>query len=217
MLEDKYSVLGLTPDVSDDELDNVYYKLKAQLEEDRFLDGEAGNVAARKLTELKAAYYEIKEFRKERKNGGAEDLFKLVDEALKAGDLVKAQQYLDCFNERGAEWHYLQSVVFYKKNWMNESKKQLEIAIQMDSANEKYKKALDRLNEKINGERAAFNQNQNGNPNFGGHSGTGNNGYSSFVDNDGAPQMGGSGVCEYCCELCALNMCINIMCSGCCR
>ena len=46
MLEDRYKVLGLTPDASDDDIENAYYKIKAQLEEERFLDGEAGNIAA---------------------------------------------------------------------------------------------------------------------------------------------------------------------------
>ena len=53
--------------------------------------------------------------------------------------IAEAQTKLDDFNGRNAEWHYLQSVVFYKKNWVNESKKQLEIAISMDGSNEKYK------------------------------------------------------------------------------
>ena len=57
--------------------------------------------------------------------------------------------FSDKFNERNAEWHYLQAVIFYKKNWNNESKKQLEIAMQMDSNNPKYKNSYAKLNERI--------------------------------------------------------------------
>ena len=72
-----------------------------------------------------------------------------VDALIREGKIAEAQAALDEFNERPAEWHYLQSVVFYKKNWVTESKKQLEIAIQMDSSNEKYRTAYNKLKEKI--------------------------------------------------------------------
>ena len=52
--------------------------------------------------------------------------------------------------DRPAEWHYLQSIVFYRKNWYTDSKKQLELACKMDPANVKYRDTLLRLNNMIN-------------------------------------------------------------------
>ena len=43
----------------------------------------------------------------------------------------------------------MQSVIFYKKNWVNESKKQLEIAINMEPHNNKYSEAYSKLKQKI--------------------------------------------------------------------
>ena len=209
MLDREYIVLGLTEYCSDEELDSTYLRLKKQLEEDRFLDGEAGNAAAKRLTEVNAAYNAIKNYRMEHAEINEEGLFKQVDEAIKAGDTAKAQQLLDAFNERPAEWHYLQSVVFYKKNWVNESKKQLEIAKEMDPKNEKYRKALDRMNEKINsgdqGAKGGESWARSGS--FGG--GAAGNSYSAYDE----PQMGGNGCVEYCCQLLACNMCLNCLCN----
>jgi len=44
-------------------------------------------------------------------------------------------------------------IVFYEKNWLNDSRKQLEIALQMDPGNPKYQRAIDNLKKKIDGSR----------------------------------------------------------------
>ena len=50
-----------------------------------------------------------------------------MEKLIKNGNISAAQSLLDGVNERNAEWHYLQSVIFYKKNWISESEKQLKI------------------------------------------------------------------------------------------
>ena len=47
---------------------------------------------------------------------------------------------------REGEWHYFQSIVYYKREWLTESKKQLEAAVECDPGNQKYKTALEKLN-----------------------------------------------------------------------
>ena len=81
--------------------------------------------------------------------GNHGELLSEIEKNIRDGKLQEAQVKLDTFDERSAEWHYLQAVVYYKKNWMNESKKQLEIAIRLDSSENKYKDALKKLNDKI--------------------------------------------------------------------
>ena len=140
-MNDLYGIFGLTSSCTDEELEQKYEELKKKYSEDRFLEGDAGNAAAKKLTEIETAYAEIKSERSEKNFSSEQDsgLYREVEDLIKNGDLTSAQDKLDAFNERGAEWHYLQSVLFYKKNWLNESKKQLEIAMQMDGNNQKYK------------------------------------------------------------------------------
>ncbi len=201
-------LLGLTEGATAEQVEEAYSALRAKLLEDRFLEGEAGNEAARMLTKIQVAHDELlAEFAQLESGSGESDgsAFARVEELIKAGDLQEAQRALDEFNERGAQWHYLQSVVFYRKNWVNESKKQLEIAMRLDGENEKYKQAYVKLNEKI-----AYDASK---PGAGGEGESVYRGQdmNSYSDN----QMGGS-FCSYCVECCALNACINCLCS-CCR
>ncbi|MBP5177905.1 MAG: hypothetical protein ILP02_04940 [Clostridia bacterium] len=206
MLEKEYKILGVSENATDEELDRAYRDRKAVLEEDRFLDGEAGNKAAQELTALNAAYEEVRSFRAQSARVDETGSFKSVDEAIKEGDYKKAQEILDGFDSRSAEWHYMQSVVFYKKNWVNESKKQLEIAKEMDPDNEKYKRAYDRMIEKLNQPQAG-----GGDWNKSGSTARGGNTYQGGY-NDGA-QMGGDGCLEWCCQMLACNMCLNCLCN----
>lgn len=202
-MKDLYEIFGLTSDCTDEELAAKYSELKAKYSEERFSEGEKGNEAARKLTELETAYQEILSLRQEQSFSAQSDsgLYKEVEEAIKSGNLSAAQDKLDSFNERGAEWHYLQSVLFYKKNWLNESKKQLEIAMQMDPNNEKYKTSYDKLVKKISSDS---------DKNFSSYS----SGKETASDVGGEPsQMGGNGCLEWCCEMAICNMALNCCCN----
>lgn len=203
-------LLGLLEGATQQEVEEAYAALRAKLLEDRFLDGEEGNEAARKLTKIQVAYDELMtEFagfgKGEGDAAGDGSAYSRVEELIKSGDLAEAQRVLDTFNERGAQWHYLQSVVFYRKNWINESKKQLEIAMRLEGDNPKYKEAYEKLNEKI-----AYDASK---PNEGSDSAyRGQDMNNAYADN----QMGGS-FCTSCIECCALNACINCLCNGCCH
>ena len=202
-MKDLYEIFGLTSDCTDEELAAKYSELKAKYGEERFAEGEKGNEAARKLTELETAYQEILSLRQEQSFSAQSDngLYKEVEGAIKSGNLSAAQDKLDSFNERGAEWHYLQSVLFYKKNWLNESKKQLEIAMQMDPNNEKYKTSYDKLVKKISSDS---------DKNFSSYS----SGKETASDVGGEPsQMGGNGCLEWCCEMAICNMALNCCCN----
>lgn len=207
-------ILGLTEPVTADDIKNAYDTLRAKYLEERFMDGEAGNNAAKMLTKIETAYSELMTELKEMPDLDGGDSFSRVEELLKDGNIQEAQRVLDGFNERGAQWHYLQSVVFYRKSWMNESKKQLEIAIQLEPENEKYKEAYRKLNEKLNYDANA----QKGTAgNAGGTNGNtsayeGQRMDSAYSDD----QMGGS-FCASCMECIACNACLNCMCNGCCR
>lgn len=207
-----YDLLGVSETASDDEIRARYEELKKKYSEDRFLEGEAGNEAAKMLNRIDVAYNEIMTERKEKR--GKEDntsSYAKVDAYIREGKIAEAQAVLDEFNERPAEWHYLQSVVFYKKNWITESKKQLEIAIQMDSSNEKYRTAYNKLKEKIEYDKKQAASQQGGGA-YGGPADTQTQGDGDF---DTQQQMGG-GFCEQCATCCACNMLLNCCMNACC-
>lgn len=207
MANNLYELFGLDEGCTDEQLDEAYGRIRSKYAEDRFLEGEAGNEAAKKLTEIDNAYRDIIALRRENARGEASygDGFKAIEEKIKNGDLSGAQSDLDSFNERNAEWHYLQSVVFYKKKWSNESKKQLEIAMQMDPGNEKYKTAYKKLTEKIKSDS---------DKSFTSYSD--NKGYGRNTSGDsGAPQMGGDTCLDWCCQMAICNIALNCCCNSC--
>lgn len=209
MNKEYYDILGVSEDATDEEIAESYRNLKKKYNEERWLEGEAGNEAAKMLNKLDVAYQEIMSFRREKaRNTSGKSAFEEIEALIKAGNIQEAQNKLDAFNERNAQWHYLQAAVFYKKQWMNECKKQLEIAMQLDPENAKYKTEYERINSKTSASQDNAQNAQGGNYRFDAYGNT---------NSDDADQMGGSG-CNECLSWCTTclcaNMCINLCC-GC--
>ena len=59
-MQDIYKILGVSKDASMEEIEASYKALKEKYSSERFLEGEAGNEAAKNLTLLENAYREIK-------------------------------------------------------------------------------------------------------------------------------------------------------------
>lgn len=200
-MQNPYEVLGLPSSATEEQIIAAYKTLKERYLEERFLEGEKGNLAAKRLTELEQAYSEIMSFRKQSfDSGNKSEAFVEVEKALKAGDFTAAQHKLDEFNERGAEWHYLQSVVFYKKNWTNESKKQLELALRLEPSNAKYKDAYEKLEAQMNFDGRAF---------------TSGNAKAAGGEYENPRQMGGDS-CTDAANCCSTMMCMNCLMNCCC-
>jgi len=199
-------LLGLEEGATAEDIKAAYQALREKYLEERFMDGEVGNNAAEMLTKIETAYSELMTELKESASDDGENSFARVEQLIKDGNLQEAQRVLDAFNERGGQWHYLQSVVFYRKNWMNESKKQLEIAIQLEPDNAKYKEAYRKLTDKINYDANANNA-----------SGAGNGGAYQGQSMNYQPddQMGGD-FCSWCAQCVACNACLNLGLNCCC-
>lgn len=203
-MNEYYELLGLTESATDEEITARYQALKEKYSEERWQDGEAGNEAARMLTKIETAYREINAARKEQsRNTEGVDAYEEISRLIKEDKLSEAQARLDDFNERSAEWHYLQAVVFYKKNWTNDSKKQLEIAMQMDPDNIKYRNAYGKMNAKNEYEKQSAQQTQNPYTNYNG------------MPMDDGEQMGGS-ACSNCLSCCYTYLCVDCLFSLCC-
>lgn len=208
-MQEYYKILNVSENATDEEIDNAYKTLKEKYQRERFLEGEEGNLAAKNLTKLENAYEIIKSSRVKTNQDGEKKIdFSEVEKNIRDGNLSKAQEVLDEINNRDAEWHYLQSVIFYKKNWMNDSKRQLEIAINLDPQNTKYADAYSKLKQKIEFTEQKFNS--------GNYQNAGNNYYNSGDPNHNNQhrQMGGGSEClNFCMTWC----CMEMLCSVCCR
>ena len=202
-MQENYQILGVSENASKEEITSAYLKLKEKYSRERFYEGEIGNEAARRLTKIETAYSEImRDFDEQNNSQGQNNGYAGVEKALKDGKLDEAQALLDNVTNRDAEWHYLQSVIFYKKNWFNESIKQLEIAMELDPGNRKYGDAYTKLKEKMDYTAQQF---RSGNANFDGN-----------ANGDPNRQMGGDGAND-CLRFCATWCCIDMFCNFCCR
>jgi molecular chaperone DnaJ len=200
-MQEYYEFLGVSETATDEEINARYSELKARYSEERWLDGEAGNRGAKNLTKLEVAYREIMSARKEGdKQTEGQSSLEEIAELLTQGKIAEAQARLDDCNERSAEWHYLQAVVFHKKNWTNDCKKQLEIAMEMDPGNVKYRNAYGKVNAKNEYEKQSAGDAQNPYAN------------TPPVDDD---QMGGN-ACSNCLSCCYTYLCVDCLFSLCC-
>ncbi len=201
-MQEFYKILGLTESATDEEVESAYRNLKEKYSRERFCEGEVGNVAARNLTKVETAYHEIIASRKKvNADNFFENDYSDVEKYIRSGNIALAQEKLDDFTDRDAEWHYLQSVIFYKKNWINESKKQLEIAISMEPHNQKYSEAFSKLKQKMEYNDRQFRS---------------ENSYSQDANQQANRQMGGVDT-NSCLSFCATWCCMDMLCSICCR
>lgn len=143
-----FELLDLTSSATRDEATERYNNLRQKYLKDRFLPGEEGEQAAEKLQQLEVAYRDVLasiDERSQQNNEQTETDYSEIQSLLKDNKLDEAQSKLDARVQRDAEWHYMQSILFYKRNWFLESKKQLELACEMEPQNSRYKQSLDKL------------------------------------------------------------------------
>lgn len=200
-MSENYKILGVSETATNEEIDAAYNALRNKYSKDRFLEGEAGNIAAKNLTKLENAYAEIKAERSTGYTDGKGKDYSEIENLIRDGKLAEAQIVLDNSSERNAEWHYYQSVVFYKKSWINESIKQLEIAMEMDPDNAKYKSDYEKLKAKTKATEQQFYSGNAGNAGF-------------TEDGKKSRQMGGSGCSDF--ADCVATWCIMETLCNCC-
>lgn len=206
-MKDPYDVLGLSRNSSSEVLTAKYDELRARYSEQRFRSGEKGYEGARLLSELESAWAQIRKDLDQRDfSSQYGNDFNSVDALVKESKLDRAQDILDGMTSRDAEWHYYQAMVFYKKEWLSESRAQLALAVNMEPGNAKYKEALRKLDMVI------------GNPNIGAQTIGGEN-RGPYSENQqygsqqqqGQNQTSGSGnfLANCCATYCMLELCCS--------
>lgn len=198
-MKDPYKILQLSEDATPEQLKAQYELLKARYSEQRFMTGEAGNEGAKNLMELEQAWKEVsiklEKMSAENTYGGNE--FGQIDELIKNGKYDEAQGLLDKIQSRTAQWHYLQSIVFYKRDWLVECRKQLMLALNLDPNNSQYKSALEKL-DMVMGNPNANAQNIGVDPN------------SQTINNPQQGMMGGNMLSNCCLAYCITDCCCNM-------
>lgn len=145
-MKDPYAVLGLDSSADPELLEAKYNELHDLYGEQRFKSGEEGNEGARKLQELEEAWVVISaNIERDKKKAAFGGDYSRIDELIRAGKYNEAQDMLDAISDRNGEWHYMQAIVFYKREWLTEAKAQLEMALREEPNNHKYRASHEKL------------------------------------------------------------------------
>ncbi|MBQ3556336.1 MAG: DnaJ domain-containing protein [Oscillospiraceae bacterium] len=157
-MNDPYSVLGVSPNASDEEVKRAYRELARKYHPDNYQNNPLADLAEEKMKAVNEAYDAIQ---KQRQGGGGtygsqsasysssgtkDPAFARIRSAVSAGDLQLADRLLSEISDHGAEWHFLSGAVAYRRGWLDEARQHYQIACQLDPGNMEYRQALAMMN-----------------------------------------------------------------------
>ena len=225
-MNDPYSVLGVSPNATDEEISKVYKQLAKKYHPDNYADSPLANVATEKMQEINEAYDQIRKQRRESGSGnkggynsyaygsssGGSAKYHDVRMLIKNGRISDADQILSGVpvNSRDAEWFFLKGTILFRKGWIEQAYNHFQQACNMDPGNSEYRAALNQINASRNGHYGGYNPNSN----YSNKSGWSDN----FVCTNDSPSgtdasTGGCSSCDICTTLCCMDTCCE--CMGC--
>lgn len=157
-MNDPYSVLGVSPNASDDEIKKAYRELARKYHPDNYQNNPLADLAEEKMKAINEAYELIQ---KQRSGGGQSGgysggyqsrtaysgqsqnpAFARIRMLINGGSLDQAEAALDEIADHTAEWYFLRGAVAHRKGWMDEALQNYQIACQMEPNNMEYRQAL---------------------------------------------------------------------------
>ena len=161
-MNDPYSVLGVSPSASDDEIKKAYRELARKYHPDNYQDNPLADLAQEKMKAINEAYDTITKARSgggqssqsgyshqnsyqggyQSYDSGSGQIYQQIRQAINRGDLNQAEQLLSSVATRDAEWYFLTGPVAYRRGWMDEAQRNYQIASSMDPANTEYRQAM---------------------------------------------------------------------------
>ena len=162
-MRDPYSVLGVSPGASDDEVKRAYRELARKYHPDNYQDNPLADLAEEKMKEVNEAYDAITRQRsggggyqsggaayqsqsgyrtQSYQSAGADPFSAKVRQCIHAGNLDAAERMLTQeATVKNAEWYFLMGAVCYRRGWLDEARQNYQIAVQMDPGNMEYRQA----------------------------------------------------------------------------
>ena len=153
-----YSVLGVSPTASDEEIKKAYRELVRKYHPDNYLDNPLSDLAQEKMKQINEAYDIIMRQRGGGGNGSSQSSgaysgsgssgaseYARVRAAINAGNIPLAEELLRMMTNRNAEWHFLMGSVMYRKGWLDEALTYFQTAARMEPANMEYQQAVNRF------------------------------------------------------------------------
>ena len=160
-MNDPYSVLGVSPSASDEEIKKVYRDLARKYHPDNYQDNPLADLAQEKMKAINEAYDTITKARAGGASYGGQSysqsyaqqsyadqdassaaVYNQIRQAINAGNLTLAEQLLASVPNRDAEWYFLNGAVAYRKGWMDEAQRNYQMAASMAPGNAEYRQAM---------------------------------------------------------------------------
>lgn len=163
-MNDPYSILGVSPDASDEEIKKAYRELARKYHPDNYQNNPLADLAEEKMKAINEAYDAITKQRAGRGSGGYQNAYQQqgnyqrqnrsgsgasvyarARQAINLGDLSQAEQLLQSAPSQDAEWHFLMGSIAYRKGWLDEAAQQYQMACNMDPGNLEYRQAYNMM------------------------------------------------------------------------
>ena len=176
-VKDPYSILGVAPDATEEEIKEAYRELVRKYHPDNYSDDNPlKDLASEKMQEINAAYDEIQKIRAGKGSNNSGDYSKSSGGTYTGSEeygnirrLINARKFNDAERalfaiseyDRTAEWHYLMSVLLMSRNRVNDAMRELEIACNMDPGNTEYQRAKEMFNNAAGGYGSTYYTNVN--------------------------------------------------------
>lgn len=159
-MNDPYQVLNISPDATDEEVKHAYRDMARKYHPDNYHNNPLADLAQERMKEINEAYETIQRRRRISSGAGTQrqtngysyqtssrdPAMQQVRLAINRGDISLAERLLNSAAVHHAEWNFLMGIVCSRRGWMDEARRYLETAVQMEPGNAEYHSALAALN-----------------------------------------------------------------------
>ena len=169
-MNDPYSVLGVAPGASDEEVKKAYRELARKYHPDNYHDNPLADLASEKMKEINEAYDSITKSRESGAGGGAYQYqqqgyrqqgyqqarqqsysgagsYAQIRNLINANSLAQAEAMLNAIPNHDAEWYYLMGSVYWRRGWMDQAGQYFRTASTMEPGNVEYRNAVQYMNQ----------------------------------------------------------------------
>ena len=174
MINDPYSVLGISPSATNDEVKRAYRDLSRKYHPDSYAGNPLSGLAEEKFKEVQEAYNQIMQEREGGQSYGGASYRQTQDTSPEMATVyshINAHRYQDALNllyripDRTARWYYLSATANAGIGNNIQAQNDARTAVNMEPNNPEYRQLLNQL--RWSGQRYQTTQRQSGMPTTG--------------------------------------------------